>query len=50
MATNKKVSVDNKDIENAQSTWDSFVKLTKYSTYFVVIVLLLMAATLVSWS
>jgi hypothetical protein len=50
MASSKKVSVDAQALNNAENTWVSFVKFTKVSTIFVIATLVIMAATLISWS
>jgi|GEM_PF-3143325 len=50
MASSKKVSVDAEALEDAQDTWSAFVKFTKVSTVLIIVTLIVLAATLISWS
>tara|TARA_R110002124_G_scaffold64985_2_gene178025 strand:- start:859493 stop:859684 length:192 start_codon:yes stop_codon:yes gene_type:complete len=50
MTISKNATADPQAVKSAQKTWDSFCTMFKYSVYFIGAILVLMAATLVSWS
>jgi len=50
MADHKKVEVDQQQLAEANSLWDNFARLSKYSTYGVAIVLILLALYFVDFT
>ena len=50
MADHKKVEVDEVQLADANNLWDNFARLSKYSTYAVAIVLVLLALYFVDFT
>lgn len=49
MASQKPVKIDAKSLENAENTWQSFMAISKYSTYGVCLLLFILWLWLVGF-